>query len=88
MGATSRDHVVFVVGTVVLAEGNLWPILVNHFRCANAHLETEAAMKNLAILSFILGVLVTAAPAQAQSRHRKLRFRPPVFNGLSFLINR
>jgi len=26
MEATSRDHVVFVVGTVVLAEGNPWPI--------------------------------------------------------------
>ena len=26
MGATSRDHAVFVVGTVVLAEGNLSPI--------------------------------------------------------------
>ena len=41
--------------------------LVNHFRCANAHPETEAAMKNLAILSFILGVLVTTVPAQAQT---------------------
>jgi hypothetical protein len=26
MGATSRDHVVFVVCRVVLAEGSLWPI--------------------------------------------------------------
>jgi hypothetical protein len=57
--------------------------LVNHFRCANAHLETEAAMKNLAILSFILGVLVTAAPAQAQSR-TGTQVQTAGFNGLFF----
>ena len=40
-------------------------------------------MKNLAILSFILGVLVTAAPAQAQSR-TGTQVQTAGFNGLFF----
>ena len=43
-------------------------------------------MKHLAILSFILGVLVTSVPAQAQSG-LELKSRPPVLM-VSFSINR
>jgi hypothetical protein len=57
--------------------------LVNHFRCANAHPEMEEAMKNLAILSFILGVLVTTVPAQAQTR-AGTQVQTAGFNGLFF----
>ena len=56
--------------------------LVNDFRCANAHPEMEEAMKYLAILSFILGVLVASAPAQAQSRTAQAQTAG--FNGLFF----
>ena len=57
--------------------------LVNHFRCAYAHPEMEEAMKHLAILSFILGMLVTSVPAQAQSR-AGTQVQTAGFNGLFF----
>ena len=57
--------------------------LVNDFRCANAHPEMEEAMKHLAILSFILGMLVTSVPAQAQSR-AGTQVQTAGFNGLFF----
>ena len=56
--------------------------LVNHFRCAYAHPEMEEAMKHLAILSFILGMLVTSVPAQDQSRGTQVQTAG--FNGLFF----
>jgi hypothetical protein len=43
----------------------------------------EDAMKNLAILSFILGVLVTTVPAQAQTR-AGTQVQSASFNGLFF----
>jgi hypothetical protein len=57
--------------------------LVNYFRCANAHPEMEEAMKHLAILSLILGVVVTSVPAQAQTR-AGTQVQTAGFNGLFF----
>ncbi len=45
--------------------------------------EMEEAMKNLAILSFILGMLVTSVPAQAQTR-AGTQVQTAGFNGLFF----
>jgi hypothetical protein len=57
--------------------------LVNDFRCAHAHPEMEDAMKSLAILSLILGVVVTSVPAQAQTR-AGTQVQSASFNGLFF----
>jgi hypothetical protein len=57
--------------------------LVNDFRCARAHPEMENAMKHLAILSFMLAVLVTSVPAQAQTR-AGTQAQSASFNGLFF----
>ena len=57
--------------------------LVNYFRCANAHPEMEDAMKQLAILSFVIGVLVASVPAQAQTP-AGTQVQSASFNGLFF----
>jgi hypothetical protein len=83
MGATSRDHVAFVLRTLVFGRGKPFADLVNDFRCAHAHPEMEDAMKSLAILSLILGVVVTSVPAQAQTR-AGTQVQSASFNGLFF----
>jgi len=57
--------------------------LINDVRCANAHPEMEGAMKSLAILSLVLGVIVVSVPAQAQSR-AGTQVQTAGFNGLFF----
>ena len=57
--------------------------LVNYVRCAHAHPEMEEAMKSLAILSLVLGVIVASVPAQAQTR-AGTQVQTAGFNGLFF----
>src|SRR6185312_15281443 len=83
MGATSRDHVVFVVGSVVSAEGKPFAGLVTTSGVQTRIPKMVEAMKYLAILSFILGMLVASVPAQAQSRSGT-QIQSAGFNGLFF----